>query len=73
MVILTKVDGIRVIIDQTKNTEYFLVIESSIKLLEKISKENSHYLIEKDAFQAVLNYIDFFEINIRVNLFLLKK
>ena len=67
--ILIRNNSIPILVRQTQNIEFIDVLENSIKVIEKISKDRPMSLVENDAFQAILMFIDFFDLNLRVSSF----
>ena len=64
---IIKYGGIPKILEtMSSNIEYIDIAESAIKAIEKISFENPFVLLENDAFCMILNFIEFFELNLRV-------
>lgn len=62
---IKKHGGFLKIVIMTQNIEFIDLAENSIKAIEKMSLENSLGLLESDAFVSVLNFIDFFDINLK--------
>lgn len=58
---------IKILETMSQNIEYIDIAESAIKGIEKISFENPFVLLENDAFCMILNFIEFFELGLRVN------
>jgi len=63
-IVLVNHNGVQILIDKITNIEYIDVAENCIKVIEKISVEHANVIVENHAFSVLINYIDFFMLNI---------
>jgi E3 ubiquitin-protein ligase TRIP12 len=55
--------GISALCEKLGNFEFIDSAEHAIKALEKISHENAPAILKEGGFEAILNLLDFFELN----------
>lgn len=62
---IVRCGGLKALCDKLMNIEYIDVAEQSIQALEKLSHENAKALLREGALEALLGFIDFFQIGLQ--------